>query len=83
MSLDFLSNERTELIQQIAEISALRDELEQAVCALREGEGDPSEAISLAKALETLARGLKQDLVRHYFECRISQAAKAISALNN
>ena len=83
MSLDFTSNDRTELLHQIAEISALKDELEQAVRALREGSGDPSEAVSLARSLEAAARGLKRELVRHYFECRISQAARAIAALNN
>jgi hypothetical protein len=71
------------MIHQIAEISALRDELEEAVRVLREGNGDPSEAVSLARSLEAAARALKQELVRNYLECRISMAARAITALNN
>lgn len=83
MSLDFYSTYRVELLQQVAEISALRDELEEAVRELRAGDGDPSDAVALAKALETTVRGLKRELVRHYFEYRISAAARAIDAINN
>lgn len=83
MNADFTTDLHAGLLRQIAEISSLQVQVEQAVQAMSKRHGDPSEAVACAKALETAVTGLKRDLVRHYFECRIVAAAQAMDAVNN
>jgi hypothetical protein len=72
-----------ELLSRIEEISSLCERIEHAVEALVEQHGDLSEAVSSAKALHTSVMALKRELLQHYLEYRIADAARLPGATNN
>ena len=72
-----------ELLRRIAEISAMCEEIERAVKSLIALHGEHSEAIDSARALETTAATMRQQLLQHYLECRIGEAAVRSSAAQN
>lgn len=72
-----------ELLRRIAEISALCDEMERAVKRLIALHGENSDALESARALEATAASMRQQLLQHYLECRIGEAAVRGSALQN
>ena len=80
VSLQDLDNE---LLSRIEEISSLCQRIERAVEALVVQHGDLSEAVSSAKALHGSVTALKRELLQHYLEYRIADAARLPEATNN
>ena len=72
-----------ELLRRIAEISTMCEEIERAVKSLIELHGDQSEALDSARKLEATATALKRQLLQHYLECRIGEAALQVAAHQN
>lgn len=72
-----------ELLNRIAQISELCDQIDKAVRSLVESHGDRSATVASAKALETSVRALKRELLEHYLESRIMEAARAMEASRN
>jgi len=72
-----------ELLRRIAEISTMCEEIEHAVISLIALHGEHSEALDSARALEATAAAMKQQLLQHYLECRIGEAAQGVAALQN
>lgn len=72
-----------ELLQRIEEISTLCERIEQAVEALIERHGARSETVASAKALHVSVTALKRELLQHYLEYRIADAARMPAALTN
>jgi hypothetical protein len=64
-----------ELLRRIGEISTMCEELERAVKSLVELQGEQSESLESARELEATACALKRQLLQHYLECRIGEAA--------
>jgi len=65
-----------ELFQRIEEISSLCERVEHAVDALIERHGARSETVAAAQALQASVVALKRELLQHYLECRIADAAR-------
>lgn len=72
-----------ELLQRIEEISSLCERIEQAVDVLIERHGARSETVVSAKALQGSVAALKRELLQHYLEYRIADAARMPAAQNN
>ena len=72
-----------ELLQRIEEISSLCERIEQAVEALIERHGTRNDTVISAQALEASVTALKQELLQHYLEYRIADAARMPAAQNN
>jgi hypothetical protein len=72
-----------ELLRRVAEISMMCEEIERAVQSLIALHGEHGEALDSARALETTAAAMRQQLLQHYLECRIGEAAVRTSALQN
>ena len=72
-----------DLFHRISEISSMCYEIDQAIRSLVALHGDQSEPVASAKDLQAALGGLKRELMRHYLECRIVQAAQATGATNN
>ena len=72
-----------ELLQRIEEISSLCQRIEQAIEALIERHGARSETVASAKALGASVTALKRELLQHYLEYRIADAARVPAAQNN
>jgi len=72
-----------ELLQRIEEISSLCERIEHAVDALIERHGARSETVVSAKALQASVTALKRELLQHYLEYRIADAARMPAAQNN
>jgi hypothetical protein len=72
-----------ELLHRIVEISSLREQIEDALHALVQQHGERSEPVASARALEVSISQLKRELLQHYLECRILEAARANGAINN
>jgi hypothetical protein len=64
-----------DLLRRIAEISTMCEEIERAVKSLIALHGAESEALDSARELEATAAALKRQLLQHYLECRIGEAA--------
>jgi hypothetical protein len=64
-----------QLLLRIAEISTMCDEIERAVKSLIRLHGEQSEVLDSARSLEATASALKRQLLQHYLECRIGEAA--------
>jgi len=71
-----------ELLQRIEEISALCERIEQAVEALVRRHGTRNDTVASARELQVSVRALKRELLQHYLEFRIADAAR-MPALNN
>jgi hypothetical protein len=71
-----------ELLQRIEEISSLCERVEHAVDALIERYGIPNETVASAQALQTSVTALKRELLQHYLEYRIADAARMSHASN-
>ena len=69
------SDPHDELLRTIAEISTMCEEIERAVRSLIAQHGKQSEALESARALEATVVALKRQLLQHYLECRIGEAA--------
>lgn len=65
-----------ELLQRIEEISSLCERMEQGVESLIERHGTRSETVSSALALHASVAALKRELLQHYLEFRIADAAR-------
>lgn len=63
------------LLPRIAEISTMCEEIERAVQSLIAQHGEQSEALDSARALEAMVAAMKRQLLQHYLECRIGEAA--------
>ena len=72
-----------ELLQRIEEISGLCESIEHAVGTLIQRHGDRSETVASARALQTSVTALKRELLQHYLEYRIADAARAPTLLHN
>ena len=72
-----------ELLRRIAEISTLCEEIERAIKSLIALQGEQSEALDSGRALEATVVALKRQLLQHYLECRIGEAALQAAALHN
>ena len=72
-----------ELLRRIAEISTMCEEIEHAVKSLIVLHGEHGEALDSARALEATAAAMKRQLLQHYLECRIGEAAQGAAALQN
>ena len=72
-----------QLLRRIAEISTMCEEIERAVKSLIALHGEHSEALDSARALEATAGSMKRQLLQHYLECRIGEAAQGAAALQN
>ncbi len=83
MSAASIEDPNEELVRRIAEISSLREQIEQTVKALVARHGEQSEAVAPAKALAASVTALKRELLQHYLECRIAEAARVTNANNN
>lgn len=70
-----------ELLERIEEISSLCERIERAVQALVQRYGERSETVASAKALQVSVAALKRELLQHYLEYRIADAARAPGAL--
>jgi hypothetical protein len=70
-------------LHRISQISALCDQIESAVRSLVESDGDRSTTVASAKSLQTSVRALKRELLEHYLESRILEAARAMEASKN
>jgi hypothetical protein len=73
----------SELLQRIEEISSLCERIERAVDALIDRHGIRSETLTSAQALQTSVVALKRELLQHYLEYRIADAARAPGCQNN
>lgn len=72
-----------ELLERIEEISSLCKRIERAVEALVQRYGERSETVASANALHISVTALKQELLQHYLEYRIADAARASNGPNN
>lgn len=72
-----------ELLHRIDEISVLCERIERAVRALVERHGDRSETVNSARALQASIAALKRELLQHYLEYRIADAARFTAAASN
>jgi hypothetical protein len=72
-----------ELLQRIEDISSLCDRIERAVDALIERHGSRSETVASARALQSSVLALKRELLQHYLEYRIADAARTPGCQNN
>ncbi len=72
-----------ELLHRIEEISVLCERIEQAVEVLVERHGDRSETVHSARRLQDSVAALKRELLQHYLEYRIADAARIAGAANN
>jgi hypothetical protein len=70
-------------LDRIAQITELCGQIESAVRALGESHGDRSATVASAKALESSVRALKRELLEHYLESRILEAARTMDAARN
>jgi len=69
-----------ELLHRIEEISALCEQVERGVDDLIERYGHRSETVASAKALHVSVVALKRELLQHYLEYRIADAARSSGA---
>ncbi len=72
-----------ELLQRIEDISSLCERIERAVDALIERHGSRSETVASARALQSSVLALRRELLQHYLEYRIADAARAPGCQNN
>ena len=77
-------NADEELLQRIADVSSLCGQVSAALQSMieRHGGGE-AEPVAWARALQCALSGLKRELVRHYLDCRIREAAQATHSMNN
>jgi len=80
---DIRSWSPNELLRRIGEISTMCEELERAIKSLIELQGEQSESLESARELEATACSLKRQLLQHYLECRIGEAALQVAAREN
>ena len=83
VSASSANDSHEDLLHQIAEISAMCEQIERAVQSLIERYGENSEAARSAKTLGATAAALKPQLLEYYLECRIGEAARAVEAIRN
>jgi hypothetical protein len=77
-------NAHEELLQRIAEVSALCSQVSEALeCMIERHGGVELEPVASARALQSALSGLKRELVRHYLDCRILEAAQVTHVMNN
>ncbi len=76
MSADSIQELNDELLNRIEEISVLCERIERAVEALVARHGDRSETVNSAKRLQASVAALKRELLQHYLEYRIAEAAR-------
>ena len=81
MSAAQIQDLNDELLNRIEEISLLCERIEHAVEALIARHGDRSETVNSARALQASVAALKRELLQHYLEYRIADAARM--AANN
>jgi hypothetical protein len=67
-----------ELLQRIEEISSLCDRIERAMEALVQRDGDQSETVGTARALQVSVTALRRELLHQYLEYRIAEAARTL-----
>jgi hypothetical protein len=72
-----------ELLHRIEEISVLCERIERAVEALVARHGDRSETVNSARGLRASVAALKRELLQHYLEYRIADAARGAEAASN
>jgi hypothetical protein len=76
-------NADEELLQRIADVSSLCGQVSAALQSMIERQGAEAEPVASARALQCALSGLKRELVRHYLDCRIREAAQATHSMNN
>jgi hypothetical protein len=64
-----------ELLRRIVEISTLCEEMERAVQSLIDYHAERCESAESLRVLEATVAGLKRQLLQHYLECCIGEAA--------
>jgi len=64
-----------ELLRRVLEISTLCEEMERAVRLLIDYHAERSESVESLRVLEATAASLKRQLLQHYLECCIGEAA--------
>ena len=72
MNAPTISGSHEELLRQLAVISSIKDRLERALTVLLERHGNTHKSLKSAKALETAVASLKNEMVRHYLDYRIT-----------
>jgi hypothetical protein len=72
-----------ELLRRVTEISTLCEQVEHSIQSLVRSQGEQSDAVNSARALETALSALKRQLLQYYLECRIGEAARGTQAVNN
>jgi hypothetical protein len=64
-----------ELLRRVVEISTLCEEMERAVRSLIDYHAERSENVDSLRVLEATVAGLKRQLLQHYLECCVGEAA--------
>jgi hypothetical protein len=72
-----------ELLRRVTDVSILCEQIEQSIQSLIRSQGEQSDAVNSARALESTLNALKRQLLQYYLECRIGDAARVTQAINN
>ena len=83
MGIAFTKDLDNELLQRIEEISYLCERVERAVEALIQRHGERNETVASARSLQASVAALKRELLQHYLEYRIQDAARMTVTRNN
>lgn len=83
MAAPFEFDPHEELLRRVAEISTLCEELEQAVRSLVNYQRESSDAVHSGRALEASVSGIRRQVLQHYLECRIGEAAQEVGAFQD
>jgi hypothetical protein len=83
VSPPFSANADEELLQRIAEVTALCTQVSEALQTMIDRHGDEGEPVTSARALRTALCDLKSELVRHFFHYRIMEAVHPTHAMSN
>ena len=78
-----IKDSHDELLRRVTEISTLCEQVEHSIQTLVRSQGEQSDAVHSAKALEASLTALKRQLLQYYLECRIGEAARATQVINN
>ena len=76
-------NAHAELLERIGEVSSLCSQVSEALQSMIDRHDGEPEAVASARALQFALCGLKRELLRHYLDCRILEAAQVTHAMNN
>jgi hypothetical protein len=83
VSRPFSTNANEELLQRIADVTSLCSQVSEALEIMIDQQGGQGEPVTSARALRAALCDLKRELLRHYLDCRIMEAAYPTHAMNN